>query len=161
MKFVSHSFVLEKSPTYFMFLSYSFSTLNEYYILFSILFYPKFCQPWIISKQNSKRVSKDRLRKQLLHMKFPYTRYGYELESADAVLSRIRYLRRERLGWLHDRVYRWNLRSYQPHRSVMLTRQHYWTKDTFFYGELLNIKFHMFYYKKIVIIYSFAHENME
>ena len=62
-----------------MFLGYSFSTLNEYYILFSILCYPNFCQPWIISEQNSKRVSKDRLRKQLLHMKFPYTRYGYEL----------------------------------------------------------------------------------
>ena len=53
--------------------------------------------PWIISEQNSKIVSKDRLRKQLLHMKFPYTRNGYELESADAVLNRIRYLRRERL----------------------------------------------------------------
>ena len=125
MKFVSHSFVLEKSPTYLMFLSYSFSTLNEYYILFSILFYPKFCQPWIISEQNSKRVSKDRLRKQLLHMKFPYKRYGINwklsltlpasslrcilinkvlfcsvLESADAVLSRIRYLRKE---WLVTR----------------------------------------------------------
>ena len=100
MKFVSHSFVLENSLMHLMFLSYSFSTLNEYYILFSILFYPKFCQPRIISEQNSKRVSKDRIRKQLLHMlhmKSPYTRYGYELESADAVLSRIRYLRRERL----------------------------------------------------------------
>ena len=46
----------------------------------------------------------------------------------------------------------------------MLTRQHYSTKGTFFYGELFNIKFHMyntFYIKKIVIIYSIAHENME
>ena len=39
-----------------MFLSYSYSTLNEYYILFSTLFYSKFCKPWIILEQNSKRV---------------------------------------------------------------------------------------------------------
>ena len=40
-----------------MFLSYSYSTLNEnyMYILFSLLFYSKFCQPLIISEQNPKR----------------------------------------------------------------------------------------------------------
>ena len=39
-----------------MFLNFSYSTLNEYYTLVSILFYFKFCKPWIISEQKSKRV---------------------------------------------------------------------------------------------------------
>ena len=146
-----------------MFLSYSFWTLNEYYILFSILFYPKFCQPWIISEQNSKRVSKDRLRKQLLHMKIPYTRFWYELESVDAVLSRIRNLHRERLVTRSCIQMKLTFIPATPFRNADKTNTT-GLRIPFSMGELLNIKFHMyntFYIKKIVIINSFAHENME
>ena len=65
----------------------------------------RFCQPLITSEQSSNRVlvtlaARGRLRKDLLHMKFTYTRCEVNrkvlMERQDVVLSRIRYLRRSR-----------------------------------------------------------------
>ena len=71
-------------------------------------------------------------------MKFLYTRCGVNrkvlMERRDVVLNRIRYLRR--IKELREAGYT-NL----PRRFDNTTGR---TKDTFFSGELLYIKFHMF-----------------
>ena len=85
--------------------------------------------------------SKDHLRKQLLLMKFSYTHSGVNrkvlMEKQDVVLSRVRYLRR--IKELKEAGY-----TNQPCHSEMLARQHYWTKDAFFLGELLNFTFNVY-----------------
>ena len=105
-----------------------------YCISFSTLFYSKFCKPWIISEQNSRRELTS-LAARIVYANNCFkcssrTRVGglnrKVLSDKDDALSRIRYLRR--IKELREAGYT-NL----PRHSEMLARRHYLTEDTLFF----------------------------